>query len=228
MNKFIILISFILVLIIHIAILTNTKTSKKENIQTLDNKMISLKITKSETKTEIQKEEIIVEKQTPKSPIQTKTAKLTDKPSPIKKETKKDNLDTQKIEEKIIENPYIQNNKQEIQKTEQIQNTQEQTLKENEYLKKYKMELREEINKNKTYPSISKRLKEQGNVIVSFRVMNNGVFDNIKINSSSTIKRLDDAALNALYETKKFKAFGNEINKDYLDFELTLEFITLN
>ena len=125
MNKFIILISFILVLIIHIAILTNTKTSKKENIQTLDNKMISLKITKSETKTEIQKEEIIVEKQTPKSPTQTKTTKLTDKPSPIKKETKKDNLDTQKIEEKIVENPYIQNNKQEIQKTEQIQNTQE-------------------------------------------------------------------------------------------------------
>lgn len=89
MNKFIILISFILVLIIHIAILTNTKTSKKENIQTLDNKMISLKITKSETKTEIQKEEIIVEKQTPKSPAQTKTAKLTDKPSPIKKKPKK-------------------------------------------------------------------------------------------------------------------------------------------
>ena len=228
MNKFIISICFIFVLILHLSILINTKISENQNIQTLENSVISLKLAKNETKIEIQKEEIISEKKTEKTPLQTKTIKDTDKPSPIKKETKKDNLDTQKIEEKIVENPYIQNNKQEIQKTEQIQNTQEQTLKENEYLKKYKMELREEINKNKTYPSISKRLKEQGNVIVSFRVMNNGVFNNIKINSSSTIKRLDDAALNALYETKKFKAFGNEINKDYLDFELTLEFITLN
>jgi periplasmic protein TonB len=88
--------------------------------------------------------------------------------------------------------------------------------------------LREEINKNKVYPTISRKLKEQGKVIISFRVLKNGVFENINIQTSSNIKRLDEAALNALYDTKKFRSFDEEITKDYMDFEVPLEFIVLN
>ena len=58
--------------------------------------------------------------------------------------------------------------------------------------------------------------------------MKNGLFENIKLSGSSNIKRLDEAALNALYETKKFKPFENEINKEFVDFELPLEFIVIN
>ena len=118
-------------------------------------------------------------------------------------------------------------NSEVVQKIE-TQSNEEKIEKENEYLKKYKTELREEINKNKTYPTISRKLKEQGKVIVSFRVMKNGSFENIKLNGSSNIKRLDEAALNALYETKKFKPFENELNKEFVDFELPLEFIVIN
>ena len=58
--------------------------------------------------------------------------------------------------------------------------------------------------------------------------MKNGLFENIKLSGSSNIKRLDEAALNALYETKKFKPFENELNKEFVDFELPLEFIVIN
>ncbi len=228
MNKFIISICFIFVLILHLSILINTKISENQNIQTLENSVISLKLAKNETKIEIQKEEIISEKKTEKTPLQTKTIKDTDKPSPIKKETKKEKSDTPKIDERIVENTNIQDNKQEIQKEEETENNQKQILKENDSLKKYQAELREEINKNKVYPNISKKLKEEGKVIVSFRVMKNGLFENIRVNTSSNIKRLDEAALNALYATNKFKSFENISNKDYLDFELPIEFITIN
>ena len=192
MNKFIISICFIFVLILHLSILINTKISENQNIQTLENSVISLKLAKNETKIEIQKEEIISEKKTEKTPLQTKTIKDTDKPSPIKKETKKEKSDTPKIDERIVENTNIQDNKQEIQKEEETENNQKQILKENDSLKKYQAELREEINKNKVYPNISKKLKEEGKVIVSFRVMKNGLFENIRVNTSSNIKRLDE------------------------------------
>ena len=146
-----------------------------------------------------------------------------EKPLPIKKEEVKT---ASLVKEEIIENKNLKNSEV-VQKTETHSN-EEKIEKENEYLTKYKTELREEINKNKTYPTISRKLKEQGKVIVSFRVMKNGLFENIKLSGSSNIKRLDEAALNALYETKKFKPFENELNKEVVDFELPLEFIVIN
>ena len=217
MNKFIIFSSFIFVIIIHFSILNYFKTSKIQNSQTQDNNPILLQIAKiepkTETKVEVQKEVVIIEKKVEKPVIKPTPIKQVEKPFPIKKE-------------EIIENKNLKNSEV-VQKTETHSN-EEKIEKENEYLKKYKTELREEINKNKTYPTISRKLKEQGKVIVSFRVMKNGLFENIKLSGSSNIKRLDEAALNALYETKKFKPFENEINKEFVDFELPLEFIVIN
>ena len=236
MNKFIIFSSFIFVIIIHFSILNYFKTSKIQNSQTQDNNPILLQIAKiepkTETKVEVQKEVVIIEKKvekpiakpTPIKPVEKPIAKPTpikpvEKPLPIKKTASL-------VKEEIIENKNLKNSEV-VQKTETHSN-EEKIEKENEYLTKYKTELREEINKNKTYPTISRKLKEQGKVIVSFRVMKNGLFENIKLSGSSNIKRLDEAALNALYETKKFKPFENEINKEFVDFELPLEFIVIN
>ena len=227
MNKFIISSSFIFVIIIHFLILNYFKTSKIQNSQIQDNNPILLQIAKiepkTETKVEVQKEVVIIEKKVEKPVIKPTPIKQVEKPSPIKKEEIKT---ASLVKEEIIENKNLKNSEV-VQKIE-MQSNEEKIEKENEYLKKYKTELREEINKNKTYPTISRKLKEQGKVIVSFRVMKNGSFENIKLNGSSNIKRLDEAALNALYETKKFKPFENEINKEFVDFELPLEFIVIN
>ena len=222
MNKFIISSSFIFVIIIHFLILNYFKTSKIQDSQLQDNNPILLQIAKiepkTETKVEVQKEVLIIEKKVEKPITKPTPIKQVEKPLPIKTASL--------VKEEIIENKNLKNSEV-VQKTETHSN-EEKIEKENEYLKKYKTELREEINKNKTYPTISRKLKEQGKVIVSFRVMKNGLFENIKLSGSSNIKRLDEAALNALYETKKFKPFENEINKEFVDFELPLEFIVIN
>ena len=222
MNKFIISSSFIFVIIIHFLILNYFKTSKIQNSQTQDNNPILLQIAKiepkTETKVEVQKEVVIIEKKVEKPITKPTPIKQVEKPLPIKTASL--------VKEEIIENKNLKNSEV-VQKIETHSN-EEKIEKENEYLRKYKTELREEINKNKTYPTISRKLKEQGKVIVSFRVMKNGLFENIKLSVSSNIERLDEAALNALYETKKFKPFENELNKEFVDFELPLEFIVIN
>ena len=222
MNKFIISSSFIFVIIIHFLILNYFKTSKIQDSQLQDNNPILLQIAKiepkTETKVEVQKEVVIIEKKVEKPITKPTPIKQVEKPLPIKTASL--------VKEEIIENKNLKNSEV-VQKTETHSN-EEKIEKENEYLKKYKTELREEINKNKTYPTISRKLKEQGKVIVSFRVMKNGLFENIKLSVSSNIERLDEAALNALYETKKFKPFENELNKEFVDFELPLEFIVIN
>ena len=223
MNKFIISSSFIFVIIIHFSILNYFKTSKIQDSQIQDNNPILLQIAKiepkTETKIEVQKEVVIIEKKVEKPIAKPTPIKPVEKPLPIKKTASL-------VKEELIENKNLKNS--EVTQKIETQTNEEKIEKENEYLRKYKTELREEINKNKTYPTISRKLKEQGKVIVSFRVMKNGSFENIKLNGSSNIKRLDEAALNALYETKRFKPFENEINKEFVDFELPLEFIVIN
>ena len=223
MNKFIISSSFIFVIIIHFLILNYFKTSKIQNSQTQDNNPILLQIAKiepkTETKVEVQKEVVIIEKKVEKPIAKPTPIKPVEKPLPIKKTASL-------VKEELIENKNLKNS--EVTQKIETQTNEEKIEKENEYLRKYKTELREEINKNKTYPTISRKLKEQGKVIVSFRVMKNGLFENIKLSASSNIERLDEAALNALYETKKFKPFENELNKEFVDFELPLEFIVIN
>ena len=222
MNKFIISFSFIFVISVHLLILNFLKTNKIEHPtqQTL-NSSVLIQLSRIENKNEVIKEEVIVKDEVKKPLNEAKNIKQTSKNTPIKKESSQLISNEEFVEKKETEKVS------EI-KIEENENTQEQNLKENTYIKNYITELREEINKNKSYPSISKRLKEQGKVIISFRVLKNGLFVNINILKSSNYQRLDNAALDALSITKQFREFDKEINKEYLDFELPLEFITIN
>ena len=212
MNKFIITISFILVLLLHLSIINFFKLNVTEYNQQIPNEIMMLQLSKIETKKEVQKEEVVRKKEIEKPKSETKN---------IKKETTKPVFNQTVTKEEFVE--Y----KEEKKPQENI-NNENQIMKENLFIKNYISQLREEINKNKVYPTISRKLKEQGKVIISFRVLKNGVFENINIQTSSNIKRLDEAALNALYDTKKFRSFDEEITKDYMDFEVPLEFIVLN
>jgi protein TonB len=50
-------------------------------------------------------------------------------------------------------------------------------------------------NPNPTYPAMSRRLAEQGKVLLEVLILANGTVGEIKLKQSSGFKRLDDAAL---------------------------------
>ncbi|MFK2822319.1 TonB family protein [Arcobacter sp. YIC-80] len=163
----------------------------------------------------IQKQ-IIKKEAIKKIPIKKKTIK---KKSKIKKVKKK----IQKPIEKIVK-------KEPIKQTNKIVNPQKQVNKQkikeeqNKLKTQYLYALRAKINENKHYPRISKRLKEQGISTISFRVLKNGNFINIKISKSSKKKRLDKAALDAIISTNSFIPFYKKINVAYMDITIPIEF----
>lgn len=222
MNKFIILFCFVIVVSFHILLLTYHRNFEPSTIDSEKNTTIQLQMAKikqiqemPEVKKEKVQEKIVEEKK-----------------EVFKKENKKVEIPKEKIKTPIQE----QTNKIEEQtfetKNSSVNNTSSETktpitqinFDEQKYINEYSTKLRAEINKNKEYPNISKKLKEEGKVIISFKVLRNGQFTNIRVDISSGIERLDKAALNALYETKEFESFGSNINNEYLDFILPLEF----
>ena len=224
MNKFIIFLCFISVLSLHILLFLYYRNTQIISSKPNQNLTVLLQISKATQIEEInkpifQEKKEIVKKEIVKEPI--KKEKSINKPI-IKEQKEK----VQKVEKELViaQNQVVQNEptkeiEQEIEKQIPKVNNQEKL-----YIDKYASKLRDEINKNKTYPTISKKLKEEGKVILSFRVLKSGQFTNIKILVSSNKERLDKAALNALYDTKEYEAFDKSINKEFLEFDLPLEF----
>jgi periplasmic protein TonB len=238
MNKFIITLSFILVVTAHLILINFLKTDKTEQNQQQTSTFISLQLSKIQTKKEVLNQEVVTQKEITKPKNETNTIKQIEKTVQVKKEVTKPSITALVSKEQTKENSE-KNITQEVKEVENTntknQNeikenliTQDQINKEKLFIQNYMFQLRQEINKNKSYPVISRKLKEEGKVIVSFRVQKNGLFENIKLKSSCSIKRLDDAALNALYETKSYKAFDKDINKEYMDFDVPLEFVVIN
>jgi periplasmic protein TonB len=241
MNKFIIFASFFVVTSLHILLfLYYRNTPIITSLPSISSPTIQFRLTKItevekpiekpalEQKEEIHKEEIV-----PLAVI--KKSIKAEKKVAIKK-PQKEKVQKQEEVKEIIEK--VTEQREVIEKTEEPkkvilteQSTQENQepipkidYQENMYIDKYASKLRKEINKNKNYPTMSKKLREQGNVIISFRVLKSGEFTNIRVTISSSKERLDKAALNALYNTKEFEVFDKEINKEFLDFNLPLEF----
>lgn len=77
------------------------------------------------------------------------------------------------------------------------------------------MLLRKTINKNKFYPRVAQRRGIEGNVKVSFRIMNNGQVDAIKIVSG---KRVFNKAVTQAIE----KSFPIQIPKELQDFPMAV------
>ena len=239
MNKFIILLCFFVVLALHTLLFLHYRNTHIISSKPIKNQTVLLQLTKvsqaKETiKPVIQEKKEIIQKEIVNE--LTKKEKFFDKPiikKSINKEIKKPK-EIKKSEDKLVKptTPTIQKEevkeKQEklVEKSEQkIENTLPQiNNQEQKYIDNYASKLRDEINKNKTYPTISKKLKEEGRVVLSFRVLKSGQFTNIMIQVSSNKERLDKAALNALYDTKEYESFDKSINKEFLDFELPLEF----
>ncbi|MGE0051611.1 MAG: energy transducer TonB [Arcobacter sp.] len=232
MNRIIILISFSFVLVIHLLLLYFYKNSQILKPYTKENSNVQIQLTKiskvekEQKKQQPQQEQTIVKKEIPKIPQKeplkkSENVKNIEKQKVIEKqETIKEETVTTKTEEKNITQENI------TKKDSTIDEINENVNKEIEALiDDYGKKLRDEINKNKNYPTISKKLKEQGKVIVRFKVLKNGLFDDISILISSNKERLDNAALNALYDTKKYLPYDNRIKKEFIEYNLPLEFV---
>ena len=246
MNKFIIFASFFVVTSLHILLfLYYRNTPIITSLPNINNPTIQFQLTKiKEIEKPIEKpavEEIeeLVKEEIPneeiEKPVEIKksikpekkvTPKKPEKEKVQKKEERKETVE--KVSEKTEEKEKVEEPKKIVQTEQSTQKTNEESPKidyqEKMLINKYASKLREEINKNKNYPTMSKKLHEQGSVIISFRVLKSGKFINIRISTSSNKERLDKAALNALFDTEEFEAFNKEINKEFLDFNLPLEF----
>jgi periplasmic protein TonB len=237
MNKFIISASFFVVTSLHILLfLYYRNTPIITSLPNISTPTIQFQLTKiNEVEKQIEepalkkikeiaKEEIVKPSEIKKSinPEKKVAAKKPEKDKVQKKET------VEKVSEKTEEKEIIEKTNKVVQTENTTQKNEELSPKinyqEKIFIDKYASKLREEINKNKNYPTMSKKLHEQGSVIISFRVLKSGKFTNIKVSISSDKERLDKAALNALFDTEEFEPFYKEINKEFLDFNLPIEF----
>ena len=242
MNLKLLLLSFTVIVSIHYFVLTYFLKEKTPLQSKANNKPISIQLTKIQKvqikKTEVKKTKTIVKRKAKK--VQKK-----------KKQIKKKQLKKKIVKKKIIEKKKKQTI-QKIKKIETKTNTKMEQKVDKKILKKteakkivnqaskesllllskkiqekkenYFTRLKQYIARYKNYPSISRRLEEEGKSTISFRVLNNGSFTNVKVLVSSGITRLDEAALNSILEAEKFETFDESIKDKYLDFKIHLEY----
>lgn len=91
----------------------------------------------------------------------------------------------------------------------------------------YKAELRAMIDKNKSYPPMSKRLGQEGTVVVAFTLLEDGNIINVKIDSPSRYERLNDSALDAVKKVGRFKPIPKEIGGPRMEIKVPVKFFTI-
>lgn len=190
---------------------------KQEEVKTISLQHVALK--QEPPKPEPTPPEPIVEPEIIPEPI-------VEMPKPIKKIEKPKEHVKHKKHEKPIEKPIEKVVEQKVepviapvQETKPIEKTIEQPIKqvdtnqiqsiEDAYLSK----IRSEIEKNKTYPKVAKRLNQTGKVYITFLVTKDGGIKNCRINKSSNFESLDEASLEVLMKIASFDAIPQELNK---------------
>ena len=91
----------------------------------------------------------------------------------------------------------------------------------------YATALKQAIEARKYYPSRARRQAREGNVIVGFRINRQGGIKDIRIVSSSSVRLLDKAAINAVNSVGKFKPIPEHINREWWKFEISLSYYLL-
>lgn len=235
MNLKLLIFSTFLITALHYAVLTYSFKQEPIKIDKPKYQKVSLQmahIKKTPQVKKIEKQEIKkqvfnkpIKKEAKRELVKKKTPKVKKKVSKTltpKKVIQKKIL-TKTIKEKVPEQKVVEKQIRKIDKSANKNTTQ--------YLEKYKQfkttyltQVRAKIDKNKKYPNISRRLKEQGKVYISFRILKSGLFTNIKVKKSSNKKRLDKAALNAVKEAFSHTAFNKNIKKEFMDITIPISF----
>jgi periplasmic protein TonB len=97
----------------------------------------------------------------------------------------------------------------------------------NDLLSLYKAELRAMIDRNKYYPTMSRRLGQTGTVVVAFTLLEDGHIIDVRIDSPSRYVRLNESALDAVKKVARFKPIPKEIGEARMDIKIPVKFVTI-
>ncbi len=89
---------------------------------------------------------------------------------------------------------------------------------------RYKALLRSRVDAHKQYPRLSRRMGEEGRVMVEFSVNPSGEVSGLRIKSPSASERLNEAALQAVRDAAPLPPFPEGIRRERWDFSLLLVF----
>lgn len=89
-------------------------------------------------------------------------------------------------------------------------------------LQRYQAKVRQRIEQAKFYPRKAKRLRKQGVVSVRFAITQSGQVIELKIESSSDVAALDQAALDAVTKSSPFPPLPAHYPNDHWRFEVML------
>jgi len=90
--------------------------------------------------------------------------------------------------------------------------------------KHYLAALAARINRSKFYPRASRRLGEEGMVVVSFVIQRNGELTDLSIVESSGHRRLDEAALKTLQRVSPFEKIPEAIDREQWPISVPIAF----
>ena len=222
-NKFILFLSLISILAVHLIAITFLKEEDKTVVAIKKVSMNNISIRKVVLK---KKEKRKVEKKIKK--IEKKIVKKANKKAK-RKVPKKENKKAVLVEEKLMERSL---NMASLNTKKTIKNIKSKIPYDNNIKKiienKYLFRLREKIEKNKVYPKRAKRLKQEGRVLVSFYISKEGYIQNISIKNASSFKRLNKAAINLLNKIKKFEPIPKELEKHNWVIEVPINYSIIN
>lgn len=92
-------------------------------------------------------------------------------------------------------------------------------------LKAYFTDLRFDIERNKIYPKLARRLKQSGIVHVKFDISKEGQISNVNVKKQCPFHRLNEAALELLSSLKKQYPLPDEINAEKISVVLPINYI---
>lgn len=89
-------------------------------------------------------------------------------------------------------------------------------------IQRYLFELRAILEKRKTYPTLSRRLREAGEVLISFKVLRDGTITSIALAGASAHDRLNEAAMQLVSGLGKFRALPE--NREELSVKIPVRY----
>jgi periplasmic protein TonB len=89
---------------------------------------------------------------------------------------------------------------------------------------RYLYELRVTLETRKTYPTLSRRLREAGEVLVEFKVKKDGSFDGVNILKQSEFARLNDAAVQLVASLGRFRPIPDGAGRAELSVKLPIRY----
>lgn len=239
LNKFTLILSFIIILFVHFTVLSTYKVEERKVVVAQQTSVSKISVRKVTLKKKlIEKKEV---KKIVKKPIIKKVVKKFKKVKKIVKKAKR--KIPKRVVKKVIKKPKKEIKVEKVVKrmtpkiipsiTKKIMpiitkkviisNATKDIIK-NEYLSK----LRAKIEQNKTYPKRAKRLKQQGQVVIAFKISKSGHIENVNLKGSCPYKRLNEAAIKLLIEIAKFEPIPSELEKNSWAIEVPINYSIVN